>query len=180
MVTVRHTYLSMGGCWDLVLGWGNKDSCSSESIVSCIWLRFSTVKIPHRKHISSLKIHQKLYKCTCIHLLSIKDLKLILTAQFSDTPTPFYFICVRSTFIIYTWKYKLSHWHSFFLEHILNTLQSYTFFLKNNNKQYSLKQQNEHTYLYWYEHNFICMVFVFAGMLFLYIYIILYYFLVWG
>lgn len=94
MVTVRHTYLSMGGCWDLVLGWGNKDSCSSESIVSCIWLRFSTVKIPHRKHISSLKIHQKLYKCTCIHLLSIKDLKLILTAQFSDTPTPFYFICV--------------------------------------------------------------------------------------
>lgn len=122
MVTVRHTYLSMGGCWDLVLGWGNKDSCSSESIVSCIWLRFSTVKIPHRKHISSLKIHQKLYKCTCIHLLSIKDLKLILTAQFSDTPTPFYFICVRSTFIIYTWKYKLSHRHSFFfLEHIKYT-----------------------------------------------------------
>lgn len=112
-------YLSMGGCWDLVLGWGNKDSCSSESIVSCIWLRFSNSKVNmvdcSPKTHSKPEIHPKLSKHTCIHLLSIKDFKVqAFWLHNSVTPQPFSsFYCARSTFIIYTWKYKLSHCHSY-------------------------------------------------------------------
>lgn len=125
-------YLSMGGCWDLVLGRGNKDSCSSESIVSCIWLRFSKVNMVD----SSLKTHfkpentPKAILTYMYSFFSIKDFKVhAFWLHNSVTTQPFSsFYCAKSTFIIYTWKYKLSHCHS------------YTFFLTNNNSlEYYIK-----------------------------------------